>query len=104
MKGWVFLLPTITKDDAEAYFPEHKVCQVPSGQGEGTPTRSLLASFKSLWLFFAVSITQVPVLLKQRDAPGCHSKVSRSSMSAASSDTQQHTAAPIHRDHLMQSH
>jgi len=34
MKGWVFLLPTITKEDAEAYFPEHKVCQVPSGQGE----------------------------------------------------------------------
>lgn len=34
MKGWVFLLPTITKEDADAYFPEHKVCQVPSGQGE----------------------------------------------------------------------
>jgi hypothetical protein len=34
MKGWVFLLPTITKEDAEAYFPEHKVCQVPSGQGK----------------------------------------------------------------------
>lgn len=34
MKGWVFLLPTITKEDAEAYFPEHKTCQVPSGQGE----------------------------------------------------------------------
>jgi hypothetical protein len=34
MKGWVFLLPTVTKEDAEAYFPEHKVCQVPSGQGE----------------------------------------------------------------------
>jgi len=32
MKGWVFLLPTVTKEDAEAYFPEHKVCQVPSGQ------------------------------------------------------------------------
>jgi hypothetical protein len=38
MKGWVFLLPTITKDDAEAFFPEHKVCQVPSGQGEGGHT------------------------------------------------------------------
>jgi len=34
MKAWVFLLPTITKEDAEAYFPEQKVCQVPSGQGE----------------------------------------------------------------------
>jgi 1-Cys peroxiredoxin 6 len=32
MKGWVFLLPTVTKEDAAAYFPEHKVCQVPSGQ------------------------------------------------------------------------
>eukprot|EP00775_Hariotina_reticulata_P011193 gene11193-11343_t len=31
MKGWVFLLPTVTKEDAEAYFPDHKVCQVPSG-------------------------------------------------------------------------
>lgn len=36
MKGWVFLLPTVTKEDAEAYFPEHKVCQVPSGQGESS--------------------------------------------------------------------
>jgi len=34
MKGWVFLLPTVTKEDAEAYFPDHKVCQVPSGIGE----------------------------------------------------------------------
>lgn len=34
MKGWVFLLPTVTKEDAEAYFPDHKVCQVPSGKGE----------------------------------------------------------------------
>jgi hypothetical protein len=36
MKGWVFLLPTVTKEDATAYFPEHKTCQVPSGKGEGT--------------------------------------------------------------------
>lgn len=31
MKGWVFLLPTVTKEDAEAHFPQHKVCPVPSG-------------------------------------------------------------------------
>jgi hypothetical protein len=34
MKGWVFLLPTVTKEDATAYFPEHKTCQVPSGKGK----------------------------------------------------------------------
>jgi len=32
MKGWVFLLPTVSKEDADKYFPDHKVCQVPSGQ------------------------------------------------------------------------
>lgn len=34
MKGWVFLLPTVTASDAKTYFPEHKVCEVPSGKGE----------------------------------------------------------------------
>jgi hypothetical protein len=33
MKGWVFLLPTVTKEDADKHFPEHKVCDVPSGKG-----------------------------------------------------------------------
>jgi hypothetical protein len=32
--GWVFLLPTVTKEDADKFFPEHKVCEVPSGLGE----------------------------------------------------------------------
>jgi hypothetical protein len=36
MKGWVFLLPTVTKEDATTYFPEHKTCEVPSGKGEPT--------------------------------------------------------------------
>lgn len=54
MKGWVFLLPTVTKEDAEAYFPEHKVCQVPSGQGELVPVahgteRALKAASWSGW-------------------------------------------------------
>jgi peroxiredoxin 6 len=31
MKGWVFLLPTVTPEDAKEYFPDHKVCKVPSG-------------------------------------------------------------------------
>lgn len=31
MKGWVFLLPTVTKEDADKHFPDHKVCEVPSG-------------------------------------------------------------------------
>lgn len=30
MKGWVFLLPTVTKEDADKFFPDHKVCDVPS--------------------------------------------------------------------------
>lgn len=32
MKGWVFLLPTVTAEDAKEHFPAHKVCEVPSGK------------------------------------------------------------------------
>ena len=32
MKGSVFLLPTVTKEDADAYFKEYKTCEVPSGK------------------------------------------------------------------------
>lgn len=32
MEGWVFLLPTVTKDDAEKHFPEHKELDMPSGK------------------------------------------------------------------------
>eukprot|EP00471_Norrisiella_sphaerica_P004845 CAMPEP_0184479902 /NCGR_PEP_ID=MMETSP0113_2-20130426/1438_1 /TAXON_ID=91329 /ORGANISM="Norrisiella sphaerica, Strain BC52" /LENGTH=269 /DNA_ID=CAMNT_0026858069 /DNA_START=231 /DNA_END=1040 /DNA_ORIENTATION=+ len=32
MKGSVFLLPTVTDEDAKAHFPKHKTCQVPSGK------------------------------------------------------------------------
>jgi len=31
MKGSVFLLPTVSEDDAKKYFPSHKTCEVPSG-------------------------------------------------------------------------
>jgi len=31
MKGSAFLLPTVSKEDADKFFPEHKVCEVPSG-------------------------------------------------------------------------
>jgi hypothetical protein len=31
MKGSAFLLPTVTKEDAEKYFPGFKTCAVPSG-------------------------------------------------------------------------
>lgn len=31
MKGSAFLLPTVTKDDAEKYFPGYHTCSVPSG-------------------------------------------------------------------------
>jgi 1-Cys peroxiredoxin 6 len=30
-KGWAFLLPTVTPEDAKAYFPGAKHCKVPSG-------------------------------------------------------------------------
>lgn len=43
MKGWVFLLPTVTPEDAKTYFPEHKVCEVPSGKGETAFLHILLA-------------------------------------------------------------
>lgn len=39
MKGWVFLLPTVTKEDADTYFPDHKTCDVPSGKGEHVPSQ-----------------------------------------------------------------
>lgn len=32
MKGWVFLLPTVTEGDAKQFFPQHKVLDVPSGK------------------------------------------------------------------------
>jgi 1-Cys peroxiredoxin 6 len=32
MKGSVFLLPTVSEDDAKKYFPTHKTCEVPSGE------------------------------------------------------------------------
>lgn len=32
MEGWVFLLPTVTKEDAEKHFPEHKELSMPSGK------------------------------------------------------------------------
>lgn len=32
MEGWVFLLPTVTDQDAKEHFPEHKTCDVPSGK------------------------------------------------------------------------
>jgi 1-Cys peroxiredoxin 6 len=32
MKGSVFLLPTVTKEDADAYFKDYKTCEVPSGK------------------------------------------------------------------------
>lgn len=31
MKGAVFLLPTVSEEDAAKYFPDHKTCEVPSG-------------------------------------------------------------------------
>mmetsp|Transcript_18078 Transcript_18078/g.32249 ORF Transcript_18078/g.32249 Transcript_18078/m.32249 type:complete len:280 (-) Transcript_18078:171-1010(-) len=32
MKGSVFLLPTVSPEDATKYFPNHKTCDVPSGK------------------------------------------------------------------------
>ena len=32
MKGSVFLLPTVTQEDADKFFPAHKTCAVPSGK------------------------------------------------------------------------
>lgn len=32
MKGSVFLLPTVSPEDAKEHFPDHKVCNVPSGK------------------------------------------------------------------------
>lgn len=32
MKGWVFLLPTVTKDDADKHFPDHRELDMPSGK------------------------------------------------------------------------
>ena len=32
MKGSVFLLPTVTKDDADKFFDGYKTCDVPSGK------------------------------------------------------------------------
>lgn len=32
MKGSVFLLPTVSKEDAAQFFPNHKTCAVPSGK------------------------------------------------------------------------
>eukprot|EP00171_Calliarthron_tuberculosum_P015104 IDg15104t1 len=31
-EGWVFLLPTVTDDDAKKHFPEHKELDMPSGK------------------------------------------------------------------------
>merc|ERR1712146_368976 len=31
MKGSVFLLPTVSDEDAKKFFPDHKSCDVPSG-------------------------------------------------------------------------
>jgi hypothetical protein len=36
-QGWVFLLPTVTKEDAEKYFPDHKVCVGPKGEDSVGP-------------------------------------------------------------------
>ncbi|KAA6427155.1 MAG: glutathione peroxidase, partial [Trebouxia sp. A1-2] len=30
-KGWAFLLPTVTPEDAKTHFPDHHSCKVPSG-------------------------------------------------------------------------
>ncbi|CAL5219368.1 g1188 [Coccomyxa viridis] len=30
-KGWAFLLPTVTPEDAKKHFPDHHSCKVPSG-------------------------------------------------------------------------
>ena len=30
-KGWAFLLPTVTPEDAKKHFPNHHSCKVPSG-------------------------------------------------------------------------
>jgi len=30
-KGWAFLLPTVTPEDAKLHFPDHHSCKVPSG-------------------------------------------------------------------------
>lgn len=30
-KGWAFLLPTVTDEDAKKHFPDHHSCKVPSG-------------------------------------------------------------------------
>ena len=30
-KGWAFLLPTVTPEDAAKHFPGHHSCKVPSG-------------------------------------------------------------------------
>jgi 1-Cys peroxiredoxin 6 len=32
MKGSVFLLPTVSNEDAAKHFPGHKICDVPSGK------------------------------------------------------------------------
>lgn len=32
MEGWVFILPTVTPEDAKEYFPEHKELEMPSGK------------------------------------------------------------------------
>jgi len=32
MKGSVFLLPTVTPEDADKYFKDYKTCDVPSGK------------------------------------------------------------------------
>eukprot|EP00877_Chromochloris_zofingiensis_P004609 jgi/Chrzof1/14149/Cz08g26250.t1 len=49
MKGWVFLLPTVTKEDAATYFPEHKVCDVPSGQGKGLAWHTECGQFSTVF-------------------------------------------------------
>jgi hypothetical protein len=36
-QGWVFLLPTVTKEDADKFFPDHKVCRAAPPYA---PTRS----------------------------------------------------------------
>ena len=30
-KGWAFLLPTVTPEDAQKHFPGYHACKVPSG-------------------------------------------------------------------------
>lgn len=32
MEGWVFLLPTVTEEDAKKHFPKHKELEMPSGK------------------------------------------------------------------------